>query len=277
MKFQIIGGDLRAVCLAKRLENEGNEVVSFALDKAGGIKKCGEIEPADCYILPVPVEGKAAGKLNAPLSEKDYSLSDILFDIPDGGLVIGGKLKSLTQCRGLCMHDCMQRPSFIIGNAALTAEAAIWLLMNECETALYGKSVLVIGYGRIGRILSSRLKAINMNVGVMSRNPEARAIAGALGYSTVSPGEGIERFDIIINTAPGPVLPEGALSQLKKDCVLLELASSPGGLDKAEAERTGSHYIAAPGLPGRYSPQSAAELIFESVMDILKERENGKA
>lgn len=277
MKFEIIGGDLRAVCLAKLLEQDGNEVTLFALDRAEGIKKSAEIEKADCYILPIPVEGKTAGKLNAPMAENEYDLHEILFDIPDGSLVLGGKIGNRGEYRGLEMHDYMQRPSFIIGNAALTAEAAIWLLMNERETALYGKRVLVIGYGRIGRILSQRLKVMNMSVGVMSRNPEARAIAGALGFEPVSPKDGIESFDIVINTAPGPVLPEGALSALKKDCCLLELASAPGGIDKAEAERNGLRLVTAPGLPGKYSPMSAAELIYESVTEILKERENGKA
>lgn len=277
MKFQIIGGDLRAVCLAALLEQDGNEVTSFALDRAEGIKKSAEIEKADCYILPIPVEGRKAGKLNAPLSEKVYDLHEILFDIPDGSLVLGGKIGNRAEYRGLDTHDYMQRPSFIIGNAALTAEAAIWLLMNERETALYGKRVLVIGYGRIGRILSQRLKVMNMSVGVMSRNPEARAIAGALGFEPVSPKDSIENFDIVINTAPGPVLPEGALSEIKKDCYLLELASAPGGIDKAEAERNGLRLVTAPGLPGKYSPMSAAELIYESVTEILKEREYGKA
>lgn len=277
MKFQIIGGDLRSVELAKLLGDAGNEVTCFAIDKAEGIEKSSEIENADCYILPLPAEGKMTGKLNAPLAENEYTLSDIIFDIPDGSLVIGGKLKNCIECRGLRMHDCMQRPSFVIGNAALTAEAAIWLLMNELDTALYGKRALVIGYGRIGRILSQRLKAMNVQVGVTSRNPEARAIAGALGYSPVSPKESIGGFDIVINTAPGPVLPEGALSGLKKDCLLLELASAPGGLDKSEAERNALRYIAAPGLPGRYSPRSAAALVFAAVTEIMKEYENGKA
>lgn len=273
MKFQIVGGDERAVCLAGLLENEGNEVVSFALDKADGIEKSAQIEKADCYILPLPVEGKRTGSLNAPLAETEYSLSEILFDIPDGSLVLGGKIGNRDEYRGLEMHDYMQRPSFIIGNAALTAEAAIWLLMNGLDTALYGKRALVIGFGRIGRILSQRLKAMNITVGVLSRNPEARAIAGALGYESVSPEESIESYGIVINTAPGAVLHEGALSALRSDCVLVELASSPGGINKAEAEKNGLRYIAAPGLPGRYSPKSAAELIFESVKEII----NGKA
>ena len=280
MKYEIIGGDERFYYLAKCLENEGNKVVCFGLEKAeNDIKKTDGIENADCYILPLPVE-KSGGVLNAPLSENEKSVHEILFDIPDGSLVLGGKisskLKNSSECRGLELHDYMQRPNFTVGNAALTAEAALWLLMNGCETALYGKSALVIGYGRIGRILAQRLRAMNMNVGIMSRNPEVRAIAGAIGFKPVSPRENISGFDFVINTAPGPVLPVGALSALDENAILLELASAPGGLDRAEAVEFGLDFIAAPGLPGKYSPKSAAELIFNSVKEILKERENEK-
>lgn len=281
MKYEIIGGDSRFYRLAKLLEKAGNEVSCWGLEKAADdIKKCDGIESADCYILPLPVE-KRAGELNAPLSETEKSVHEILFDIPDGSLVLAGKmstkLRNSSECRGLEIYDYMQRTNFTVGNAALTAEAALWLLMNECETALCGKKVLVIGYGRIGRILAHRLKAMNMNVGVMSRNPEQRAIAGAIGFRALSPKENISGYDFVINTAPGAVLPEGALSALEKDACVMELASAPGGIGRAEAAEFGLKYIAAPGLPGRYSPESAAKLIFDSITEIIKERENGKA
>lgn len=281
MKYEIIGGDSRFYRLAKLLENTGNEVSCWGLEKAADdINKCDGIESADCYILPLPVE-KRAGILNAPLSETEKNVHEILFDIPDGSLVLAGKmstkLRNSSECRGLEIYDYMQRPNFTVGNASLTAEGALWLLMNEYETALCGKNVLVIGYGRIGRILAQRLKAMNMNVGVMSRNPELRAIVGAIGFKPVSPKENISGFDLIINTAPGPVLPEGALSALEKDACILELASTPGGISRAESAEFGLKYIAAPGLPGKYSPASAAKLIFDSITEIIKERENGKA
>ena len=277
MKFEIIGGDLRAVMLAKLLEDGGNEVCGFALDKAEGIGKSCEIEKADCYILPLPVEGKTAGVLNAPLSEKEYPVHEILFDIPDGSLVFGGRIKNEALLRGLEAYDFMKNPAFVVGNAALTAEGAQWLLMNECDTALYGKNALIIGYGRIGRILAQRLRAMNVRVGIMSRNSEVRALVGALGYLPVSPRDDIGTFDLVINTAPGRVLPEGAFSSLGKDSLLLELASAPGGIDRAEAEKAGLKFIAAPGLPGRYSPMSAAKLMYEAIEEVLKEREYGKA
>ena len=280
MKYEIIGGDVRFFYLARLFEDAGNEVFCFGFEKAeSGIKKCNDIIDADCYILPLPVE-KSGGVLNAPLSETEINIHEILFDIPDGSLFFGGKISGKTknsdQCRGLELYDYMQRPDFTVGNAALTAEAALWLLMNECDTALYGKNVLVIGYGRIGRILSQRLKAMNTKVGVMSRNPEVRAIAGALGYRPLSPKENISGYDIVINTAPGSVLPEGALSALEKDAVLLELASAPGGISRAEAAEFGLNFIAAQGLPAKYSPKSAAKLIYDSINEIIKERENGK-
>ena len=277
MKFEIIGGDLRAVMLAKLLKDGGNEVCCFALDKAEGVGKSCEIEKADGYILPLPVEGKTAGVLNAPLSEKEYLVHEILFDIPDGSLVFGGRIKNGAECRGLAMYDFMKSPAFVVGNAALTAEGAQWLLLNECDTALYGKKALIIGYGRIGRILAQRLRAMNVRVGILSRNPEVRALAGALGYRPVSPRDDIGDFDLVINTAPGRVLPEGALTALGKKSVILELASAPGGIDKAEAEKCGLKFIAAPGLPGRYSPCSAAKLMYEAIEEVLKEREYGKA
>lgn len=279
MKYEIIGGDERFICLARRLEKEGNEVACFGFDKEDkDIRKCGELITADCYILPLPVERN--GVLNAPFSETERSIHEILFDIPDGSLVLGGKIsekmKNSSECRGLEIYDYMKNPDFTVGNAALTAEAALWLLMNECDTALYGKRALVIGYGRIGRILAQRLKAMKTDVGVMSRNPEVRALAGALGYNPLSPRENIAGYDIVINTAPGQVLPEGAFSALEKDAVLLELASAPGGLSRAEAAEFGLGFIAAPGLPAKYSPESAAGLIYNSINEILKERKNGK-
>ena len=40
-------------------------------------------------------------------------------------------------------------------------------------------------------------------------------------------------FDAVINTAPAAVIP--TLEGFKKSCLLLELASAPGGIDKRDA------------------------------------------
>ena len=79
-------------------------------------------------------------------------------------------------------------------------------------------------------------------------------------------------FDAVINTAPAMVIP--SMEALKKSCLLLELASAPGGIDRERAEQLGLRCIAAPGLPGRYAPISAAGLIHEAIRNILMEEKH---
>ena len=60
---------------------------------------------------------------------------------------------------------------------------------------------------------------------------------------------------------PAPLL--SALSAIRPDAALLELASLPGGFCPAAAERAG--YLAARGLPGVYAPEAAAAVIRRAI------------
>lgn len=278
MRYLIVGGDDRLVELAHLLLNEGSEVSCFALDSAAlpeGAERVSEVCAADCVILPLPAEARL-GALNAPYSKQVYPLSEILGSLPAGTLVCGGKissqLRALAEKNRLRIYDYMARPEFTVGNAAVTAEGAVSALMNGLKRTLFGSRVLVIGYGRIGKLLSQKLKGLDADTCVMSRNSEARALAEGMGMQALAPSVDaslLSAFDAVVNTAPAPVV--DSLAAFRHDCLLLELASSPGGFDSDEAKRLGLNYLAAPGLPGRYAPQTAARLIFESVRNILRE------
>ncbi len=281
MRYLIVGGDDRLVELARLLLNEGNEVRCLALDSASlpeGAVRVESVCAADCVILPLPAEARL-GALNAPYSGRVYPLSEILGSLPEGTLVCGGKissqLRALAEKNRLRIFDYMARAEFTVGNAAVTAEGAVSALMSNLKRTIYGSRVLVIGYGRIGKLLSCKLKSLDAETYVMSRNTEARALAEGMGMHALAPSVDasvLSAFDAVVNTAPAPVL--CSLAALRRECLLLELASAPGGFDSDEAKRLGLSYIAAPGLPGRYAPQTAARLIFESVGNIL--RESGK-
>lgn len=279
MKYLVVGGDERAVFAAEELAKD-NEVAALYLDKAllsEKVRKLSESEPADCVILPVPVESNRLGALNAPFSQGGISASAVLEKLPEGTLVCGGKISGrLKECgaqNGLRMSDLMQRPEFVAGNAAITAEAAAAILMQRTDFALFGRSVLVIGWGRIGKLLAQKLKALGMRVFVMSRNAESRAMARSLGYGSLAPTDALPRIDAVANTAPAAVLTD--LSRISSPCILLELASAPGGIDAAAAQRLGHRYFAAPGLPGKYAPRTAGVLIAETAKSIVKEYEHG--
>ena len=61
----------------------------------------------------------------------------------------------------------------------------------------------------------------------------------------------LERFDLIFNTAPALILDGTRLRETREDCVIIDLASAPGGVDQAAARRLGRQVILAPGLPGK--------------------------
>ena len=169
----------------------------------------------------------------------------------------------------------MDRPDFVAGNAAITAEGALSMLMGADERTLWGSRVLVTGWGRIGRLLSRRLADLGAEVTVAARRGSHRAEAWTLGLNALDYAGAeaeIGEYDYIVNTVPARVLTEAMLCCVAADAALLELASPPGGFDRNLAENIGLRVLSAPGLPGKYAPLAAAQLMRGAVYAALREQ-----
>jgi len=81
----------------------------------------------------------------------------------------------------------------------------------------------------------------------------------------------LEKFDIIINTIPFQILDKNRLDLLKKDIVIIDLASNPGGVDRKAAKEKNIKLIWALSLPGKVAPVTSAEFIKETLYHALKE------
>lgn len=159
-----------------------------------------------------------------------------------------------------------RREEYQIAIARLTAEGAIALLRPE--TGLSGAHVLLLGYGRIARLLARELQKAGALVTAAARSSEQRAWAEAESIEALpldALSGALDRFDVIIGTIPAPVLTEPLLALVRKDALLLELASAPGGIDAAAAHERGLRYIRAPGLPAKYAPERAAVILRDAV------------
>ena len=271
--------------LAELLLQDGHKIHSYALEKAelpaeipkdGCLQSC--VYAADCVLLPVPAE--KGGYLNAPLSSEELGMEALTEALWPGQLLIGGRLSDRTvtaALRGkLQVADLLHRPELSVGNAALTAEGAIGRMIGHSERALWGSRVLVLGWGRIGRILALRLRALGAEVTAAARGRRDRAFAQALGCAALSLGElepVLGDFDFVVNTVPARVLTEGMLCLIRPDALLLELASPPGGFDRSLAANIGLHALAAPGLPGETAPLSAARLLQKALYAAIEEME----
>ena len=150
-------------------------------------------------------------------------------------------------------------PVYAVENAALTAEGAVELIMRRTDRSLNGLSVLVAGYGRIGRLLADTLASLGARVTVAARDPVDRAEARSRGHNSVDINSVSSPFDAVVNTIPAPVLRGDYGASL-----CLELASAPGGW----ADDT--PVLRAPGLPGLYAPRSAADVMADAIYRTLE-------
>jgi len=197
--------------------------------------------------------------------------------VPDG---VGGRFSELSRAQALRgklrLEDVLERSDYCAMNAALTAEGALGLLCRENGKALFESSLLICGWGRIGKMLALRLASLGASVSVAARNVSDRAMVSALGFRALDyrslEGE-LAAFDVIVNTVPARVISDAMLCLVPEDTLLLELASPPGGFDRMLAENFSLRVLHAPGLPAKSAPVSAAALMKRTVFAILEEGE----
>lgn len=176
-------------------------------------------------------------------------------DIPKDSLIIGGNLSTaLTKNRKFV--DLLQNPLYLSENAAITAHCAICIVMENLPVTLQQCPILVVGWGRIGKCLVRLLRMLGAKITVAARSEADRALTEALGYTAVNildENLDLSPYRVIINTVPAMVLPGSKLSDCRRDCLKIDLASSRG-ID-------GSDVIWARGLPNQDAPESSGKLI----------------
>lgn len=169
--------------------------------------------------------------------------------------------------------DYMKYESYVLKNAFLTAEGAVTLIEENTNYSLYRAKVLILGYGRIGKALHNILKGYGADITVCSRSSESEADSVFNGAKHIRFDElkANNDADIIINTVPHPVLTKPELSAVKKEAVILDLASFPGGIDTHVADSMGLMVLNGRRMPARYAEKTAGYLIGEAVSDIIEE------
>ena len=280
VNFWVLGGDPRQAALATALADDGHTVHTYALEQgvnpdlvAHDLHGLGD---ADCVILPLPVsQGEL---LNAPLSAISLPLAQVLAALTPGQLVCAGMvspaLRAEADARGLRLVDYFAREELAVANAVPSSEGAIQIAMEELPITLHGARVLVIGFGRLGKVLASQLQGLGAQVSVAARRWEHLAWAQVQGYGTERSDQltgWLCGYDLVINTVPAPILGQAELADLKPGCLVIDLASKPGGVDFQAAGELGVKVIWALSLPGKVAPVTAGLAIRDTLYNILTE------
>ena len=191
-------------------------------------------------------------------------LKKLLRMLPKDIRVIGGNIRQpfLEEYQKI---DLLKDPYYLAKNAAITSECALKAAAPHLNRTFSDSSVLILGWGRIGKCLARLLRGYGATVTVAARKANDRAMLEALGYRSVDYSQlssVLPQCSILFNTVPNLPLHNDILDTWK-DGTAFDLASYPG--------MQGDSVIPARGLPGKYAPKTTGKLIFDTILRYYKE------
>jgi adenosylhomocysteinase len=129
-------------------------------------------------------------------------------------------------------------------NRHLVGLMAANTFLDVTGLSLYGKTVLVVGYGPVGRGAADAARHFGAVVEVCDVDPAARLAAGHLGFATPRLEEGLSRADVVFTaTGRDGAVPAQALARCKRGAFLANLGHTNGELPVAELR---DRVVAAP-------------------------------
>lgn len=286
--FAVIGGDLRQIHLAGLLASEnGFNVLAVGLDRdielSPDVIRCKStseaVQKAACVILPLPFSVDN-DTVNAPYARTPIPLEEVWGAAGPSTLVTGGKFTEkiweISRRRGFKLIDYYEREELEVFNTIPTAEGAVQIAMEELPITIHGAKCLVTGFGRVAKTLCRDLDALGGRVTACARKYSDLAWIRALGYNAVHISkmrDVIGEYDVVFNTVPAVILTEDVLSLVRKNCLVIDLASKPGGVDFETAGRIGVKTVWALSLPGKVAPITAGTIIRDTILNIASEEE----
>lgn len=285
--YIIAGGDMRFSALAEQLGDKhkvytvGFDKNVFTSDKITVADNVMSVpQRTDYLVLPLPPSSDGI-TLSTPFYRGTISLKELSGKVRDGGIVFGGRIspqvREIFSSKGIEVIDYFEREELSVLNARATAEGAVQIALEEQAVTLAGEKVLILGMGRIAKALIRILSGFGTEMTVCARKYSDLAWAEIFGCKTIHISElkssgVLSDSELIFNTVPHLILDESALSQCSKSCLMIDLASKPGGMDFEAAGRMGLRAIWALSLPGKTAPISSGKIIGKAIENILIER-----
>lgn len=236
------------------LEAEGYEVTTLGLIDGDN----GDISDADTVVLPIP-SSRDGRTVNCALTGRVITLDEVKRKAENSQILCGGK--ALT---GDNVTDYLALDSYCLLNAIPTAEGAIAEAIRRTNHTLWNSRVLVVGFGRVGKVLCERLIGMKCRLCVSARKDADFAMLDTLNIEhihTDTAEENADKFDIIFNTVDVTVFDD--LSRFSG--IFLDL-SSKGALSHTAAENLAERYAMLPSLPAKCAPDTAGKILAQTVI-----------
>lgn len=279
MKALFLGGDLRQAYACEYLNKCGiqTEYIRSCIIDESTVSK---IEKTHILVLPVPT---LLNGVNFNITDdSQINIYDIFAFLNNKTIVFGGKLsipiKDYLITKEIKYIDLFDIESFQIQNALLSAEGAIYYAKQRLERSIHGAEIAILGFGRIGKILAYLLSSQGAKITVCARKDSDFTWSKLIGFNgfkikTIGNKSNIDlinnKYDLIINTIPFWIMDESFAKSINGDTIIIDLASYPYGIDESIVSEYDLKYFRELGIPGRYAPQSAGEIIAKTILNNL--------
>lgn len=276
MRALFLGGDLRQK-YACELLIKNNVDAEYYPDFHIDNKFENKIKNASIIAFPIP-SLKDCKHINT--SNSLINIYEVIDLINNKSTVFGGQFskesKEYLENHKLSYIDYFDIESFQIQNALLSAEGAIYYAKQRIERSIYGAEIAVLGFGRIGKILAYLLHSQGAKITVCARKESDftwSKLIGLNGFKIKISGNMSNlnlinnKYDLIFNTIPFWIMDEHFAKSKNSDTIIIDLASRPFGIDEELVNRYHLKYYRELGIPGRYAPQSAGEIIGQTIIN----------
>ncbi len=291
-KIAVIGGDMRQIYIANLMAKNnhvyiyGNRHKELSSDVyvAASLKEA--VEGAQFIVCPIPFskDNKHIYRTN---SEENIPYVEFFKCMTPEQVILSGPYKKdalqYAKENHIQLFDIVAVDEFAILNSVPTAEGVLSMMIQNSSITLAGSKCLVLGYGRCGSTLARLASKLNMDVYVASANEEELMIATINRCKTAKIQDGqlksidyvnqdtleeevilqLEAFNYVINTIPVALLDINIKKQLE-DYIFIDIANV--------YEDNDNKFINARGVPGKYSPKTAGEIIYGVILKEINSR-----
>lgn len=279
--FSIIGGDKRNINLKYLLEEDGHTVNAYGFSKykEDKIENCISLKEAVVsakYVIvgtPFTLDNNL---IMSPFSYTDIKVEELVSLVNKNQVLIGGSFNKeiieILNKQEIMFVDILDYEEMTLLNAIPTAEGVIKIAIQETDFTITGSKVMIIGYGRIGKVLTKMFNGIGAEVFVIVNTLSAKAQAEGLGYKAIMYQDiniCLSNMDVIINTVPSPVLTKNNLIYIKETSLIVDISSPPFGINYDESKNYGVKVLWARALPGQIAPKSVAIYIRDTIYTII--------
>lgn len=284
-KVLVFGGDQRTIHMIQELAVAGFHMTVVGFDHIQFHHAHIQKEPLKESIFRtvtaviLPVGGTdASGKVVATYSNDDlYFLKEYVEQLPANAVVYtgiaNGYIQKLLSAYDIPIVSIFQRDDIAIFNSIPTAEGTLQKAIEMTDQTIHQSNTFIIGFGRIGKTLARLFKAVGAEVTVVAKKGKQQARIIEMGCSFI-PSTDLKHFiqhaDICINTVPTLVITPDIIDHMSDSIRVIDVASSPGGMDFLYAKQSGIQYAHLLGIPGKTAPVTAGHILASVLTECIQ-------